>query len=338
MAQVFLTHSEELAAAKLAVVKQLRPELANDAEHRAMFLDEARLAVRLHHPNIVQTFEVGERDGTYFMAMEYLEGQPLNMVLQRATREQFPPHFHLHVMLELLRGLAYAHELTDFDGKPLAIVHRDISPHNPFLTYDGQVKIVDFGIAKAKSSTERTKTGVFKGKATYSSPEQALGEAVDQRADVFSVGVMLWEAIVRRRMWGDKADTAVLVDLVNGRRQKLIEAAPDAPAELVAICERALQQAAEDRYGTSRDFLDALEAYLAAQPTKVTAKDLGSRVSEIFWSERREQHTRRTIEEQARLAESVSAIRASPGRDGGSVTPPTLLQLAGITPMVSAVG
>ncbi len=335
MAQVFLTLSEELGASKLAVVKQLRPELAGDEQHRAMFLDEARLAVRLHHPNIVQTFEVGERNGTYFMAMEYLEGQPLNQVLQRAGREQFPAELHLHVVLESLRGLAYAHELTDFDGKPLLVVHRDVSPHNVFLTYDGQVKVVDFGIAKAMSSKEHTKTGVFKGKPTYASPEQALGEAVDQRADVYSVGVMLWEAIARRRMWGDKSETAVLVDLVNGQRPKLLDVAPDAPPELAAICEKALQQAPEDRYATSRAFLDALEGYVVAQPTKVTAKDLGARVSELFWSEH--ERIRSTIEEQVRLPEAARTIRV-PAESSGAAMPLTLLQLAGITPLGTESG
>jgi serine/threonine-protein kinase len=335
MAQVFLTLSDELGASKLAVVKQLRPELANDGEHRGMFLDEARIAVKLHHPNIVQTFEVGERDGSYFMAMEYLEGQPLNVVLSQAAREHFPLLLHLHVIREVLRGLAYAHELTDFDGKPLQIVHRDISPHNVFLTYDGLVKIVDFGIAKAKSSTQRTQTGVFKGKPTYSSPEQALGEAVNQRADVFSVGVVLWEALARRRMWGDRADTAVLGELVNGRSPKLADAAPDAPPELVAMCERALQFAADDRYATSRDFLNALEPYVDARTTpNAASKELGERVSSLFSSER--ERLRRTIEEQVRIAESVSAIRAT--ERSGSARLPTLLELAGLTSLGTGSG
>ncbi len=328
MAQVYLTVSDELGASKLAVVKQLRPELAREDEYRGMFLDEARIAVRLHHPNIVQTYEVGERDGGYFIAMEYLEGQPLNVVLQRAMREHFPEKLHLHAILETLRGLAYAHELKDFDGKPLAIVHRDISPHNVFLTYDGQVKIVDFGIAKAKSSTERTKTGIFKGKPTYSSPEQALGEAVDQRADVFSVGVMLWEALARRRMWGDKSETSVLLDLVNDRRPKLAEAAPDAPRELVEICEKALRLAPDDRYQTSREFLEALEAHVDAHAAKATSKELGARVSELFSTER--ERIRQTIEEQMRQVSSVSAIRATVEGGAPVAAVPTLLQLAGL--------
>jgi serine/threonine-protein kinase len=335
MAQVFLTLSDELGASKLAVVKQLRPELAHDGDHRGMFLDEARIAVKLHHPNIVQTFEVGERDGSYFMAMEYLEGQPLNVVLGQAMREHFPLLLHLHVIREVLRGLAYAHELTDFDGKPLQVVHRDISPHNVFLTYDGLVKIVDFGIAKAKTSTQHTVTGVFKGKPTYSSPEQALGEPVDQRADVFSVGVVLWEALARRRMWGDRADTAVLGELVNGRSPKLADVAPDAPAELAAMCDRALRFAADDRYPTSRDFLNALEPYVDAQTTaNAASKELGERVSSLFSSER--ERLRRTIEEQVRLAESVSAIRATSERSG-STRLPTIFELAGLTSPASSV-
>jgi tRNA A-37 threonylcarbamoyl transferase component Bud32 len=318
MAQVFLTLSDELGASKLAVVKQLRPELAGDQEHRAMFLDEARLSVRLHHPNIVQTYEVGELGGTYFIAMEYLEGQPLSQVLHRAMREHFPTDLYLYILVETLRGLVYAHELADFNGAPLGVVHRDVTPHNVFLTYDGQVKIVDFGIAKANSSTERTKTGVFKGKATYSSPEQALGEVVDQRADVYSVGVMLWEAVARRRLWAERSETAVLVELVNGRRAKLDEVVPNAPPQLVAICERALAQDLADRYPTSRVFLEALESYVAAQPVKAASSQLASRVSELFCTER--ERIRQTIEEQA--------MRAETDRRSGSM--PTLLQLAGL--------
>jgi serine/threonine-protein kinase len=293
-----------------------------------MFLDEARIAVRLHHPNIVQTFEVGERNGTYFMAMEYLEGQPLNQVLRRSTLEKFPLPLYLHVIQELLRGLICAHELKDFDGKPMLVVHRDVSPHNVFLMYDGQVKIVDFGIAKARNSADRTKTGIFKGKPTYASPEQALTEEVDQRADVYSVGVMLWEAIAGRRMWTDRSETAVLVDLVNDRRPRLKDVAPEAPPELAAICEKALQLAAEDRYRTSREFLDALEAYLEAHPTKVTSKDLGAYVSEHFSSER--ERIRSTIEEQVRATDATLPDAPAPVKE------PTLFQLAGITPWTAS--
>jgi serine/threonine-protein kinase len=331
MAQIFLTLSEELGASKLAVVKQLRPELSRDEEHRAMFLNEARLAVRLHDPNIVQTFEVGELEGSYFMAMEYLEGQPLNVVLQRSTREQFPVPLHLHVMLEVLRGLAYAHELTDFDGKPLSVVHRDVSPHNVFLTYDGQVKVVDFGIAKANSTKEQTKTGIFKGKPTYASPEQALGEAVDQRADVYSAGVMLWEAIARRRMWAGRSDTSILVDLVNGTRPKLLDVVPYAPPALASICEKALAQSPDDRFSSSREFLEAVEEYLNDQSHRVGSKELSARMSELFWSER--ERIRATIEEQVRLPDDV---RIPVDEDGPA--PPTLLQLAGLAPIATESG
>src|SRR5438105_4376679 len=158
MAKVFLTVVPGPAGVqKLLVVKELRPELAHDEDIRTMFLDEARLAARLNHPNVVQTYEVGVERGHYFIAMEYLEGQPLNRLWRRMAAEHMPLEMQLKILADALNGLHYAHELVDFDGTPLHVVHRDISPHNVFVTYDGQVKVVDFGIAKAASSRGSTK-------------------------------------------------------------------------------------------------------------------------------------------------------------------------------------
>jgi len=197
MAEVFLAVAQGPAGFnKLTVIKQIRPQLADDPEFLSMFLDEARLAARLNHPQIVQTNEVGHEANRYFIAMEYLEGQPLNRVVNRVGRERFPLAMHIGLLADTLAGLHYAHDLTDYDGTPLEVVHRDVTPHNIFITYEGQVKVVDFGIAKAMNSSSETKTGVLKGKVAYMAPEQARGEKVDRRADVFSVGVMLWEAAV----------------------------------------------------------------------------------------------------------------------------------------------
>jgi eukaryotic-like serine/threonine-protein kinase len=179
---------------KLLVVKELLAEIKEDPEFLAMFLDEARLAARLNHPNVVQTYEVSEDGPTPVIVMEYLEGQSLAAVLNRIGRAQMPLQLHLHILLQALTGLHYAHELRDFDGTPLGVVHRDVSPQNIFVTYEGQVKLVDFGIAKASSSSGRTRTGVFKGKVAYASPEQTASSTVDRRSDVFAVGVMRWRS------------------------------------------------------------------------------------------------------------------------------------------------
>src|SRR5262245_49429219 len=175
---------------KLLVVKILREELSQDAEFLAMFLNEARLATRLNHANVVQTYEVGFADARHFLAMDYLDGQPLHAVLRKASRTGMPLDVHVRILADTLAGLHYAHTLADFDGTPLRVVHRDVSPQNVFVTYDGRVLVVDFGIAKATGAASNTQSGVFKGKLSYVAPEQAAGDAVDARADLFAVGVM----------------------------------------------------------------------------------------------------------------------------------------------------
>src|SRR5262245_45560386 len=172
---------------KLTVIKRLRPSLAEEQEFLAMFLDEARLAARLNHPNVVQTNEVAEIEGQYYIAMEYLDGQPLNRILTRAQKAgTLPRELLIRVVADCLAGLHYAHELADYDGSPLGVVHRDASPHNIFVTYDGQTKVVDFGIAKAATRSAETRGGVLKGKVAYMAPEQARSGEVDRRSDVFA--------------------------------------------------------------------------------------------------------------------------------------------------------
>jgi serine/threonine-protein kinase len=196
MARVLLTVAQSGPGVhKLLVVKELKPDLVKDAEFVTMFVDEARLAARLNHPNVLTTYEIGESGGAPFLVMEYLEGQPLHAVLPRVGRTAMPLTAHLAILQKALAGLHYAHELRDFDGSPMNVVHRDVSPQNVFVCYDGQVKLLDFGIAKASGSVARTETGVFKGKLGYIAPEQITSPTVDRRADVFSVGVMLWEAL-----------------------------------------------------------------------------------------------------------------------------------------------
>src|SRR5262249_39720538 len=184
MADVYLAVTQNAGFEKLVVIKQLRESLAVDPSFVAMFMDEARLAARLNHPNVVQTLEVGTdpESGLRFLAMEFLEGVPY--VRLARLRERVPPPlaFHLRVIVEVLRGLHYAHELRDYDGKALNVVHRDVSPQNVMLTFAGGVKVLDFGIAKAALATEQRPQD-FKGKLEYMAPEQARRESVDRRAD-----------------------------------------------------------------------------------------------------------------------------------------------------------
>jgi len=293
MAQVFLALASGPAGFnKLVVIKQIRGQFAEDPEFLSMFLDEARLAARLNHPNVVQTNEVGEDDGRYFICMEYLEGQPLNRVLTRLGSDKVDPadkltlRQQLLILQETLSGLHHAHELCDFDGTALHVVHRDMSPHNVFVTYAGQVKVVDFGIAKALSSSSETRTGVLKGKIGYMAPEQAMGERVDRRADIFSVGMILWEMLTGRRMFKGSPDVAVLQKIVNGAIPTPRSVAPDVPEKLEAICMKALSRHREERYFTAAEFAADVEAATNDLGGKGTLRDLGKVLERQFESDR----------------------------------------------------
>jgi serine/threonine-protein kinase len=229
--------------AKLAVLKKLRANLVEDPEFIAMLVDEARITARLNHPNVVQTLEVGAVNGEYFLAMEYLDGQPLHRILRRAekTQKAFPRELGYLVIADALAGLHHAHQLADYDGTPLQIVHRDVTPQNIFITYDGQVKVVDFGIAKAVGRAAETKHGIVKGKVRYMSPEQAMGNEVDARADTFAAGILLWEAATRRSLWGNLEDPAILQSLILGDYPASPRALdPEVPEEIDRICVKAL--------------------------------------------------------------------------------------------------
>ena len=263
MATVWLTVSSGKAGfEKLLVVKELRSELADDPEFLTMFLDEARLAARLNHPNVVHTYEVGQDDRHHYIAMDYLEGQSLQQLLRKVGRKGLPLELHVRVLADMLTGLDYAHTLTDFDGTPLHVVHRDVSPHNVFVTYDGQVKVVDFGIAKAAGASTRTRTGVYKGKPAYIAPEQARALPVDARADVFAVGIMLWEAIAGRRMAEQADEMAILAARITAADPKIRDLVPDAPAELADACDKAMAHAREDRFESAQAMQEVLAAWL----------------------------------------------------------------------------
>ena len=296
MAEVFLAVAVGPSGFnKLLVIKRLRPELAEDPAFVSMFLDEARLAARLNHPNVVQANEVGTIDGQHYLAMEYLDGQPLNRLYTVArTNSLQPTAAYLRLVSDALAGLHYAHELADYDGSPLNVVHRDVSPHNVFITYDGQVKLVDFGVAKAATHAQRTSTGVVKGKLSYMAPEQALLVTVDRRADIFSLGVILWELITAQRFWGDRSEIQILKEMTMS--DVLGDRAEGIPAELNRICRRALAVVPSDRYATAAEFRDDLELFIQQSADRASPTDLGRMLGGLFVDQRRE--LRSIIQEQ----------------------------------------
>ncbi|MEM6789324.1 MAG: serine/threonine-protein kinase [Myxococcota bacterium] len=298
MAEVFLAVVQGPAGFnKLMVVKRLRPNLAEEPEFLEMFMDEARLAAKLSHPNIVQTMEVGEDDGQFYISMEYLQGQPLNRILRRCP--DVTPTMVLRVLADALEGLHAAHELRDFNGRPLLVVHRDATPHNIFLTYPGQVKVVDFGIAKAAVSVAETRTGVLKGKVAYMAPEQARGEPVDRRADIFSLGCCLWEAVAQQRIWHGKSDIQILNAMMGEApipSPRTVR--PDVDPTLERIVMTCLAMAPEGRFATARDLRVALTKYLDGTGDRTTPRDAAVLVAARFADER--EKLRGLIEAQTR--------------------------------------
>jgi eukaryotic-like serine/threonine-protein kinase len=266
---------------KLFVVKQLRSVYAQDPEFRAMFMTEARLSARLNHPHVVQVYEVFEQGVTPTILMEYIEGQTLDTVLGQGD-PKLPLDLHLRILADVLSGLHYSHELNDLKHTPLNVVHRDVSPHNVMVSYEGVVKVLDFGIAKLSGSTVETEAGVIKGKLRYMPPEQIAGEDVDRRADVFAVGVMLWEALSGTKLWKGLSDATIMNRVLGGEIPQPQNAASPIPPELMAICLRALAPDREQRYQTALELELALEDYLAKRSHYVSARELGKFMTDRF--------------------------------------------------------
>ena len=284
---------------KLLVVKVLRDDvLSGSHESVQMFWDEARLAARLVHPNIVQTYEGGSMQGRYFLAMEYLDGQAYRAVQNRLGPRGLPLHEELRILSETARGLHYSHELRGFEGESLGVVHRDVSPQNVFVTYDGQVKLLDFGIAKTTDANHKTQVGVIKGKLDYIAPEQLRGDPLDRRADIFALGVMLWEAVAGQRFAGGRkvSEVTKVHSRVTGGEPRIQDIAPDAPAGLVAIIQRAIALDPDERWQDAASFADALDAYLEASGQRPSAKSLSEILNKVFEVERQAMH--KLIEQQ----------------------------------------
>jgi eukaryotic-like serine/threonine-protein kinase len=276
---------------RLAVLKRIWPELATDPEFVAMFGDEGRLSLRLNHPNVVRTYEVLVSEGELAIAMEYLDGQPLTRVLNRLRgQDELGLPLRLRILINVLAGLEHAHTLTDLDGTPLEVVHRDISPQNVFVTYDGQVKLVDFGVAKTLAASHHTRPGALKGKLAYMAPEQFQRATIDHRVDLFALGVMLWEMLAGRRMWHGKTEVEIVAHLASGQPLPPLPAECNLPAGLDTICARALAPDPDRRYQTAAELEMDLERMLIGSADS-HARDLGKVVSLAFATERAERRT-----------------------------------------------
>jgi serine/threonine protein kinase len=274
---------------KLFALKQLRRALAEDPAFVAMFLTEARIGAQLNHPNVVSTLEIEESDSLPYIVMEYLDGQPLQRLVTsaRLAFTPLPLHVHLASLSDALEGLAHAHDARGADGKALEIVHRDVSPHNVFVTASGTTKLLDFGFAQTADSPNTMLSSA--GRVAYMSPEQAARGAVDSRSDLFSVGVMMWEAITRRRFWSEEASKVEIVRALAAGElpPSRVSALASTPGALRSIVVRATEPAAADRYASAAAFQSDLRAALRElTPPTFDLRDLGKRVVTIFAAER----------------------------------------------------
>ncbi len=285
MAEVFLAlRVGQGGFQKLVVIKRMHAHLLDESGVREMFMDEARLAALLAHPNVVQTNEVGEVQGLPFMAMEYLEGQPLSLVLARCKElgEPVPAPLLARMVADSLEGLQHAHDLRDLEGNPLHVVHRDVSPHNLFVGYNGVTKVLDFGVAKAAMQVARTEHGAIKGKYAYLSPEQAEQRDVDGRSDVWGMGVVLWECLTGRRLFKRDTEVATLRAVTTDEIPSVRSVAIDAPEELAAVAERALRRDLSERYASAAEMRDDLETYLRGLSAATRHRDVGKHLHGMF--------------------------------------------------------
>src|SRR5258705_160992 len=273
---------------KLVVVKSIRQEMEDDPHFKDALMSEARLAARLLHPNVVQTLEVGDDGGRCYIAMEFLDGQPLHKVVRsaRAGGGVALP-IAAAIVSDMLAGLHSAHELRDWDGRSLEVIHRDVSPQNVFITYEGEVKLVDFGIAKAATGGEVTQAGIIKGKAAYMAPEQAVGLPIDRRLDVYAAGIILWELLSGRRLF--MADTPESVQkLLNDSVPSVASVASGVPAAIAAVADKALARERDQRFATAAEMREALESALEGSGVrKARREEVGRFVADLFERDRR---------------------------------------------------
>ena len=270
---------------KWVAIKRIHRHLAEDETFIRMFLDEARIAARISHPNVAQVFDLGKHRDTYWIAMEYLHGEPLREVVRAVEEGGAPlmtPQLAAKIIADSAEGLHAAHELRDKNGKLLNLVHRDVTPHNLFLTYDGTVKVVDFGIAKVTGRLSNTRAGTLKGKLAYMSPEQVRGAQVDRRTDIFALGVVLWELTTGRRLFRMESDIETLE-----RVQACVVPPPSTvvenyPVELEAIVMRALAKDLNRRFATARELSRALQQYLMKSGSFMGSDEIGSYVKHVL--------------------------------------------------------
>ncbi|MBI4705295.1 MAG: serine/threonine protein kinase [Deltaproteobacteria bacterium] len=317
MAELYLALLRAVAGfEKLVVIKCILPELTRDKAFVEMLLHEARVAATLSHQNIVQTFDVGEVGGIYFIAMEHINGEDIRSVvraMKRFSLAEFPLEHALTIAMAICAGLAYAHEKRDLQGVPLNIVHRDISPQNALVTFTGDVKLVDFGIAKTTEQAvgEKTAAGQLKGKVPYMSPEQARGQPIDHRSDIFSTGILLFELSTGRRLFKAKSEYDTLKLICERTYPRPSQVKPGIPPELDRIVMKALEKRVEERYQSAREMQADLETFVRNERIATSTVSLGNWMRTLF--EEKIQQQKAVLSDIKQLADVIASQRSEPG-------------------------
>ncbi len=327
MAEIWLARQVGLRGfERMVVVKRIIESLSSDTAFVDMFLDEARIAAQLAHPNIVQIFDLGEHAGAYYIAMEYLAGEHLAAVARAAVRSGAPmaATYAVKIAVAALDGLAHAHGRVGMNGKPLNVVHRDVSPQNILLTWDGQVKLVDFGIARAANRSTQTQNNQLKGKFAYMAPEQAQGiGTLDGRADLFALGAILYELLTHQRLWQLEDQLQILTSLISADPiQPMHERNPAVPFELSVIVMRALAKNPAERWPDALSFKTALEDWLRPQGGGPSAHELSTLMHGLF---------KERIAQRTNLIETAGTGELTPARVGEVMRPPTERSMPGAT-------
>jgi len=285
MAEIYLARQSSIAGfQKLLVIKRILPHLSREDVFVEMFLDEARIAAQINHPNVVQIYDLGCVDGQYFIAMEYLEGEGLSEVMRKARKQRQPISSVLvaGIALQMCEGLHHAHTMLGPDGDPLKVVHRDVNPQNIFVLYSGGVKLVDFGIAKAAKRFSQTSTGMLKGKYGYMSPEQIMNLNLDSRSDVYSAGVVLWEMLTGRRLFRQSNELEILRAITEQDPPPPSSILPTIPEALDEITMKALKRSRDLRYQTAGEMRLELSFYLKRVKESSDTVAIGEYLQSLF--------------------------------------------------------
>jgi serine/threonine-protein kinase len=292
MGQVYLARQKgPVGFQKLLVVKRLLPHLSEDDEFIQMFLDEARIAALLNHPNIAQIYDLGEVEGTYYIAMEYVHGEAISDVLKRSIQRRggMPLEFKCRVIADAAAGLDAAHNARSPSGRKLALIHRDVSPQNVLVGFNGSVKIIDFGVAKAANKFSQTNVGQIKGKHAYMSPEQARGEPLDHRSDVFGLGTVFYEILTNTRLFKRESEMATLKAVVGAKVTPPSEVVAGIPKGLDAVVLKALARNREERFATAGEMQLAIEDILFKLQLPGTTAHLAAFMRELYAEELEEE-------------------------------------------------